>query len=146
MERVEIPVAEDQSMRLVFHMLDMAVTNSWLLYRRDAENLNLPKKEVLSLLDFKLSVANGLVKKGKTQLNKRGRPSSEGQTPTPKRTRFVTEDIRFDEVSHFPAVDEKRKRCKNTPCSGRTRFICNKCNVNLCITPSQNCFSKFHGK
>ena len=134
-------------MQLVFHMLDMAITNSWLLYKRDAAKLNLPKKEVLALLPFKLSVANALAKKGKVQINKRGRPSSEGQTSTAKRARSAPEDIiRFDQIGHFPATETNRNRCKNANCSGKTKFICKKCKVNLCITLTSNCFSLYHGE
>ena len=133
-------------MRLIFHMLDMALTNSWLLYRRDAAKLNLRKKDVRSLLKFKLSVAHALVKKGKVPMNKRGRPSSEGQSPTAKRGRSSPEDIiRFDQFGHFPDVEKKRNRCKNKNCSGKTQFVCIKCKVNLCWTTTSNCFSKFHG-
>ncbi|KAG8239859.1 hypothetical protein J437_LFUL019273 [Ladona fulva] len=45
--------------------------NCWLLYRRDADNLKLPKSEVLAVAQFKLKLAFALTKEGM----KRGRPS-----------------------------------------------------------------------
>ena len=52
-------------MRLIFHMIDMVMVNSWLLYRRDAESLSLQRKDIRPLASFKLAVAHALVKKGK---------------------------------------------------------------------------------
>ena len=51
--------------RLIFHMIDMAIVNSWLLYKRNAISLKLPKYEILALALFKLKVANCLIKENK---------------------------------------------------------------------------------
>ena len=132
-------------MRFVFHMLDMAIVNSWKLYRRDAEDLNLPEKDILSLASFKLSVANALLQKGKAQTGKRGRPFSDSQRTIKKRARSGPENIiRFDQTGHFLVLEEKRNRCKNSECTGKTRYACKKCKVNLCITVTSNCFSAYH--
>ena len=50
-------------MKLIFHMLLFAMRNFRKLYRRDAENLNVQKKDILHLASFKLSVVNALIKK-----------------------------------------------------------------------------------
>ena len=50
---------------LIFHMIDMVIINSWLLYKRDAISLKLPKSEILALALFKLKVANCLMKENK---------------------------------------------------------------------------------
>ena len=61
-------------MRPVFHMIDMVAVNSWLLYKCNASNLNLPKKEILPLAFFKLLIAFDLMKTGKICNPKNRRP------------------------------------------------------------------------
>ena len=56
--------------KMLFHMIDMTVVNCWLLYRRDAGNLSNPENKQLSLLKFKLSLADSLIKGGKDCLKK----------------------------------------------------------------------------
>ncbi|XP_068215341.1 uncharacterized protein [Palaemon carinicauda] len=67
---------------LIFHMIDMVIVNSWLLYQRDGGNLHIPKLDILPLAVFKLKVAFAFMKRGKSSGNlKRGRLSSlEGKT------------------------------------------------------------------
>ena len=52
-------------LRLVFHMMDMCVINSWLLYRRSLDNS-----------EFKLRLSTSLILSGKNPIKKQGRPSS----------------------------------------------------------------------
>ncbi|TKS74102.1 PiggyBac transposable element-derived protein 1 [Collichthys lucidus] len=61
--------------RLVFHFLDMVITTTWLLYRRDCEGSGMGKKEEMKLYTFKSYVAEGLCKSGKSLEKKRGRHS-----------------------------------------------------------------------
>lgn len=62
--------------KLIFHMIDMAIVNSWLLYRRDAEALKVCKKTILPLAFFKLRLAYALMKSGKCmKRSNAGRPS-----------------------------------------------------------------------
>lgn len=139
-------------MRLIFHMLDMAIVNSWLLYKRDAKQLKLPNKDILPLALFKLEVADALIKRGKPTTAKRGRPSSSSLENEPKKKprgqqSSIYNVIRFDKIDHFPALGEKRNRCKNKNCNGKTRYMCQKCNVYLCITPKEPiCFTNFHAE
>ncbi|KRK02377.1 uncharacterized protein Dyak_GE28296, isoform B [Drosophila yakuba] len=55
---------------IFFHMIDMCVVNSWILYRRKSD-------QYMPLFDFKLYITQHLCKAGKRK--KRGRP---GMTPT----------------------------------------------------------------
>jgi len=43
--------------RIFFHFLDVAVVNSWLLYRKDRELSKISQKDQLSLLQFKAEIA-----------------------------------------------------------------------------------------
>ena len=62
--------------RIFFHFLEVTVVNSWLLYRKDCELSKVSEKDQLSLLQFKAKIAACLCHQGKTEIRKRGRPSS----------------------------------------------------------------------
>lgn len=130
--------------RIFYHMLDVAVVNSWLLYRRIQKQLEKPDK--MSLLDFKTDVANALCNVGK-QATKRGRPSVENIEP-PKSRRFIepkpSNEVRQDSFDHWPELTKERERCKKTGCKGKSRVRCTKCKVHLCFYSKTNCFRSFH--
>ena len=64
--------------KLVFHFADVALVNSWLLYRRDCKDLCVPSQKVMMLQEFEFSVAEALLLEGKSpQPRKGGRPSSD---------------------------------------------------------------------
>lgn len=143
------------TLRLIFHAVDLAAVNSWLEYRRDASRLGIPNKKILDLLHFKLRISNGLIKVGNpVNGTKRGRPSN---SPSPVSRRFKpnnyevcpVSEIRFDTVGHMPLHNGKTQsgRCKNPGCTtGRSHFVCSKCEVHLCLNKDRNCFLKFHQK
>lgn len=150
---------------LFYHLIDMAATNSYILYGRiHAENNNdssvdEDKEKLMELPKFREKIASGLV----TFIDKRsvGRPTSQPSTPTtppPESTKQPScnlrigqkakqpiDDIRYDAMNHFPKMlpnTEKRfcKLCKKS----RTQFFCEKCHLHLCITTAKNCFSDYH--
>ena len=141
-------------LRIYFHLLDMCVVQAWLMYRRTAKSLQLPKKEVLSLCNFKLSVADSLMKQGKMAVGpKRGRPSLEENSTEAALTKKARKGpmlpvpqkaVRTDRVDHEPIKAEKRGRCKMPNCKGSVRVMCSKCKVHLCLTATKNCFQNFH--
>ena len=135
--------------KLIFQMIDMAIVNSWLLYRRDAEALKVCKKTILPLAFFKLRLAYALMKSGKCmKRSNAGRPSSlqnklkvsHSLAPHPDNS------IRYDNVGHLPIIEKDRKMCKMFSCKGRTNVTCSKCNVNLCLNHKNNCYVLFHTK
>lgn len=135
-------------MKLIFHMLDMLMVNSWLLYKRDVNALKLKRKEILSLSEFKMKAAFALMKEGKVP--KRGRPSNENPPPLKKkcfaRTSQPEESVRFDNVAHYPRIDKARRICRLNGCEGRTNVVCTKCNVHLCLYKNKNHFYTYHCK
>lgn len=148
------------TLRMTTHAFDMAVANSWLEYKQDAENKKIPKKDQKDLLHFKTTLAEELIMVGRFNLgNKRGRPSSspinstrsvecrQTTTTSSKALEFrPTESVSSDLFGHFPAYDDIKEttRCKNKKCTGKTHVVCNKCKIHLCFTPKKNCFSNFH--
>lgn len=123
----------------------MAIVNAWLLYRKDCENLSIPKNEIFQLATFKLDVAVSLTKAGQCISNKRGRPSTGESSVKKMRFGFPPNDVRLDQVGHIPFVDEKRQRCRFPGCPGQTKFYCNKCVAHSCLDKNKNCYASFHG-
>lgn len=52
------------TLRMFTHTIDLAITNSLLEYRKDAEALQVPKKGILDLLHFRHEVAEALMNVG----------------------------------------------------------------------------------
>jgi hypothetical protein len=139
-------------LRLIFHMLDMAVVNSWLLRRRVEKKLNTPYRHLTSLCEFKLNLADSLMFVGQDVVKKRGRPTEEtvqsdfakkkasGHASKP----IPSQSLRKDGVGHLPEINEKRGMCKLPKCTGRIHMYCMKCQVHLCCEKTRNCFAKFH--
>ncbi|KAF2354490.1 PiggyBac transposable element-derived protein [Trinorchestia longiramus] len=69
--------AKKRYFRLIFHLLDMAVVNSYLLLRRAENSKGVSYYNETSLCDFKLKLTNSLIKSGKNTLKKRERSSEE---------------------------------------------------------------------
>lgn len=141
------------TLRVIFHFMDFVVCASWLEYRRDHRNANIPKNNIKDLLKFRMELVDTLIKVGNpTRQLKRGRPKntsfdelSEKSQATLRENR-PCKDIRLDKIDHLPEHDQRSQqtRCKNNTCKGRTFFRCVKCNVHLCITKNNNCFAEFH--
>ena len=69
--------------RLIFHIIDMIITNSWILYQRDAKKLSLQRKNVYALGRFQDNslISFGLIKLGKaSDTLKKGRPTASSST------------------------------------------------------------------
>ncbi len=145
------------ALRIIFHFVDFAVCSSWLEYRKDQRKANVHKKHIKDLLKFRMELTYSLIKVGNPiRRSKRGRPSTHDSEISPHRqqkTPAATEvrpckEIKLDKMDHVPAHDQKDQptRCKRNKCTGRTFFLCKKCNVHLCITKKSNCFAEFHEK
>ena len=140
--------------RIIFHLFDMAIVNSWLLYRRDAVKLKISKSKQMGLSEFKTQIAFLLIKSGKEIFEKRGRPSFgsvEVEYKKKKRTGNASvpipkKNIRLDKVGHFSACSDKRMTCKLPGCNGKIFMYCMKCDVHLCCSKTKNCFYIFHNK
>ncbi|CAG5020284.1 unnamed protein product [Parnassius apollo] len=135
--------------RIFFHLFDLAVINSWIIYKNNAKKENVAKKNILNLGEFRNELAYVLCNSG-TNENKRGRPSSSSleQELQAKKKRLQSKpipplDIRMDGLGHWPDVGVSL-RCKYPHCTGYTTISCAKCGINLCLNKNNNCFTKFH--
>ncbi|XP_042599318.1 piggyBac transposable element-derived protein 2-like [Cyprinus carpio] len=140
-------------LRILYYLIDLSLVNGWLLYRRHLTQKQ--EKKYMPLLDFRVQVADALIKVGKqADLNsrKRGRPSLEDDptshqaAPPPpplQRISAPSVDVRLDRCDHFPIHAEKRGRCRLCK-NGYTQMACLKCKVLLCFTKDKNCFLEYH--
>jgi len=129
--------------RIFYFTVDTAIVNAFILYKAVH-----PESPML-LLDFRVDLFRSLVS-GYTSRYRRS--SLEGSSFVKYRLQAkarckmlgVPETIRLQEGDHYPQQTDKFRRCRL--CSSRknnkrSRIICVKCNVALCIAP---CFRLFH--
>ena len=108
--------------KLFFHLLDLTVLNSFLLFHNEKNHR-----------DFRLSLIEALIK---TEDNANAIKAA----PT-----FINNHARFDGVGHWPFNGKNRRRCVVCHKNGlqrRSTVICKKCDVALCI--DKDCFAEFH--
>ena len=135
--------------KIFFHLCDLVAVQAWLLYKRVSKMTAMERGNVklLMLRDFKFRVAHGLISEGKTlnkpeQSRKRGRRSMDESPSIPLKRKACsaspTDDIRRDQIGHFPMCMKKRQRCRS--CSKLARVMCRKCGVTLCFTSGKDSF------
>lgn len=140
--------------RLFFHFIDMVTVNCWMLYRQDAQSLEVPKVRQYDLVGFKTEIAMSLIRQNKDTAKRRERPSSgtdsiETEIVAKKRRGSAAptpaKDMRKDKYAHWPQPSD-RQRCKLPGCKKKSTMKCKKCDVHLCLNKSSNCFYDFHTK
>lgn len=140
--------------RMFYHLLDMTVINSWVLYKKVNMKRGVNANKIMKLAEFRTQLADTLCRFQSRQENKRGRPSTNirrDQTPETisKRARAGVQvvpsvHIRRDGVGHEKQFMETRNKCKYGKCRKLTSWICKKCKVSLCDNKKNMCFSMFH--
>jgi hypothetical protein len=125
--------------RIFFHFLDVAVTNSYILFKLKCQGRNIPLK------DFRLAVVAGLV--GVPTTSPRGKQKSFKNQTNNFKVRIPLE-MRFANVAHIPKSCTIRRchNCSTKENPKRSRWECSTCNVALCLTSEKNCFETFHKK
>ena len=133
--------------RIFYHLVDITIVNSWILYKK----VCLVREEIpMSLCDFRINLGESLCRSGVSLQKTRGRPSSSpGPFLQEKRKKCInshipSDDVRKDDISHWPVYINKRLRCKLPNCTGYTFIKCEKCDTALCFNKSKNCFKDFH--
>jgi hypothetical protein len=116
--------------RIFFDMLDMAVSNSYIIYQKLT-------KSSMSSLDFRHSVAMSLLLSSSSRVR--------GTTSGPPSKRLKVSLTTAPE--HFPMFNATRSRCAN--CSSkendcRSNISCSSCGVSLCLHVGRNCFVEYH--
>lgn len=135
-------------LRIFYHLIDMTIVNSWILYRKVSKA---NQQKHLTLVQFRMEVADCLCRAGMHQGSKRGRPSAtamEQQIVAKKKkgpTAYIPpKDVRTDGIGHWPLYTSDRTRCKKPACKKLTYVKCSKCGLHLCFNKDSNCFYEFH--
>lgn len=138
------------TLRMLMHFTDLALANSWLLYRKDLTVNGTPKKNIMQFLEFRMEVAM-------TFLAQRDNDNSDfseqeddpdvsvqGKKRPVKAVPHVSVHRRAN--AHLPEVVQLKNaaRCRAKGCSGKTRVQCVTCKVFLCLQADRNCYKAFH--
>ena len=133
-------------LRIFFHFIDAFFVNSWVLYRRDAEDSQLPINDTLSLFDFCSRLCSCLTSMTVDPVTPRGRPRKkvpEMETPVRVASPLLLRAMQSSNGGHWPeSVD--RQRCKLPGCNAKSTVWCKKCQRHLCVNSHRNCFQSFH--
>ncbi|XP_050313668.1 piggyBac transposable element-derived protein 3-like [Anthonomus grandis grandis] len=103
-------------MRIFYHLLDLVLVNSWLLYKR-ALSKKQPGCKLKNQAEFRAEVANYLCAV-RSVVIKRGRPSSSLQNNIDeKRKRGPMKhvppmEVRADQIGHWAVLQDAKMRCK----------------------------------
>lgn len=125
-------------------MLDIALNNAWILYKREYKAL-LDDKKFMPIKQFRNNIAKAFLAVADSKQVAVGSP----RIDRPRTPMFTVphDETRYDHVgSHMPTMmdlDVTRPRCAYCH-KGRTIMMCGRCKVPLCIVRPRNCFKDFH--
>lgn len=131
--------------RVIAHFFDVAITNSWIQYKRDCEALQRPVKNIHQYLDFKIQLAEELIEFS-TEEESEEENDEDYVPPTKKRIPQPDHTTRKFGALHLPEMlDIKHgERCRKMGCKGKTYVRCSKCKMFLCLTKKKSCFKEYH--
>lgn len=137
--------------RFFSSMVDLAINNSWLQYKRDMLKAQVPVKKIQQLRAYKMELGENFIS-AYTHTDSNLSSFSEQDNdipPSRKRMRsraFVSvpsKKFRLAGAKHLPYMAERVGRCRHCHFN-RTLFKCRACNISLCLTRFRNCYSDFH--
>ena len=138
------------TVRSMFHFVDLALINAWLKYHKDAQELRIiPRREILSFLDFRLNVAEYMTTyREDPDINYNEQETGATGNPPERHCKTAVSSKRrhVSGVLHLPEMSSLKNsmRCRNTGCPGKTKMKCLTCEVYLCVRPERSCFAEFH--
>lgn len=137
------------TIRLMFHLFDFAIAASWIEYRRDHQETNTPKGDILDYVGYREYIADALMTETETEIkgeiNTPGMSLSIAQPKRARVTQHPPDHVRRSKADHFPEPITTQKRCRFPGCSSnKARHLCPTCNVVLCLNSSRNCFKLYH--
>ncbi|KAL4154140.1 hypothetical protein QTP88_001973 [Uroleucon formosanum] len=116
------------TLKVAVHFIDLAIVNAWMEYKNDAIKMNIPRKNIKDLLEFKISVAKEwLSTPTKKRINEETNSDSNEEPPVKVqnyRSPIPSEMKRYDSYDHWPEVDNlsTARNCRKEGCKSRTRI------------------------
>lgn len=132
--------------RFIAHMIDLSITNSWILLKSDQRRNG--SRKIPQLRQFKLQLGEYLIEKYNQRENEPDEENVQEVVP-PKKSRGMpsvplpSTGQRTAHAKHLPTFSTVQGRCRLCH-ENKTFFECSSCNVRLCITKKRNCFAAFH--
>ena len=138
--------------QVLFHCVDIAKVNAWLLYKRHCMQLETPKRKQKSLLKFVLEISHSLLHRNMIPTAKIGRLSKHMSTGSntklehKKRAASNSQpdsDNRLDCVIYWPEFCKEKRKCHYCK-TGQSRVYCMKWDICLCLSGTRNYFVEYH--
>lgn len=138
--------------RFFSHMLDLAVSNSWIQFKNDQIRKDIPIKKRKQLRWFKLQLGEELIDLHDNNNNRaENSDTEEGNIDTTNTRRkrgkpttpLPSKKLRLKEAKHMPICTEKQARCRQCHYN-KSKIMCNTCKIPLCLTMMRNCYLDFH--
>ena len=136
------------TVKTIFHLFDLAIANSWILYRQDKKALGYQEKDILKYVDFKIIIAEHFIQRQVSNENIFPSMCTRNSSSTGKCSPQVSTPKKR-KIEHLPIMDSSQKnsvRCKNSKCNGKTKVFCESCRMHFCLTGNKNCYKEFHHK
>ena len=145
--RIDFQARKRWYLKIITHCVNICNVNAWLLYKMFSDQLDVPKKEQRSFLDFTKEVADALLSAGKgpkEAAGKKGAVLPSVCKSVGKKTMVANPvaDVGFDGLHHWPEFEDTRNRCRVR--SMLSYICCSKCKINLCLQKDRNFFVAFH--
>lgn len=138
------------TLRMLMYFMDLALANSWLLYRKDLTVCGTPKKDIMQFLEFRMEVAMTFLAQYANDSSDFSVQEDDPDVLVQGKRRPVKAvphvSFRRKANAHLPEVAKLKNaaRCRAKGCSGRTRVQCVTCKVFLCLQADGNCYTAFH--
>ncbi|CAK1579172.1 unnamed protein product [Parnassius mnemosyne] len=138
------------TLKVILYFLDLAVVNSWRLYKCHSLAKGVLNNEIMDLMAFRFEIGESLLSTPDRDRREATPPSMlTEQASGIRKYRPGTkpsEGKRYDGYDHLPIVDEitSPRCCRLESCSSRTKIRCRKCNIYLCLSRSNDCFYLYH--
>ncbi|CAH2091503.1 unnamed protein product [Euphydryas editha] len=143
--------------RVMSHCIDLAISNSWILYRQDKKNEGADPKSILQLRYFKMEIAEAIIDANidtdssldEPENREEGHHENQDEQHLHFRRKCVPAPIpsaaqRYRKAGHLPEVSEVQRKCRLPGCKMKTKIICTSCKIHLCLTHERSCYKLFH--
>ena len=139
-------------MRLFYHLLDMTVINTWIMYKNVGAMKEKSQKDIMKLADFRTKLADTLCRYKSRSESKRKRPSNNSRREetlelTKKPRSYVqalrSSDVRYDHIGHEKMFMDSRNKCKYGNCRKLTSWVRKKCQVSSCDNKKKTNVSRY---